>query len=76
MTTIGDRIRLRRTIGKRGKRYSLCRTQPSRASEPNQDIPKQNEQQQEEVEAKAETLSQRETEHSSIDLTERQQEIR
>ena len=70
MTTIGDRIRIRRIKGKRGDRYSLCQEQPSRASEPNQDIPEEKEQEVERVETRAETNPQRQKDHYHIDLTE------
>ena len=68
MTTIGDRIRIRRIKGKRGDRYSLCQEQPSRASEPNQDIPEEKEQEVERVETRAETNPQRQKDHYHIDF--------
>ena len=59
MTTIGDRIRIRRTTGRRGKRtYSLKEIQGARASESQHDELVQSDQQTEEVEAKAETVPQ------------------
>ena len=65
MTTIGDRIRIRRSTGERGQtQYSLRGTEASRASEANQDIPEQEERQLEEAETKAEVVLQQETVHS------------
>ena len=64
MTTIGDRIRIRRTTGRRGKRrYSLLRTQASRASESQHDVVEESDQQTEDTEAKAAMASQRELEN-------------
>ena len=64
MTTMCDRIRIRRTARRRGKRtYSLKRTQASRASESQHDVLEQSDQQTEDAEAKAAMASQRELEN-------------
>ena len=65
MTTIGDRIRIRRSTGRRGQtQYSLRGTEASRDSEANQDIPEQEERQSEEAETQAEVVPPQETVHS------------
>ena len=68
MTTIGDRIRIRRTTGERGQRYySLRWTEASRAREPCQDIPEPKRQQANEAEATAAAAPQQDTEQSRRD---------